>query len=266
MGPQEARADTACVRGSPNPGGSKDEGDYIAAGVNRGHEDGSTVLPKIVMIALHGVSIGIATWVLVGGGVTVFRSDWTVHYPIRARLMLVGLWLVWVKHAVSLKWIIKRKVQWDEAVPLALFSLPCEVGMALLSTGLDGKSRPAWPALPVGGVDYAAAAVFALGWGVSTWAEVDRMLWKRDPAHKGKCYTEGLWRYSAHINYFGETLMWSALAALTATWWTAVLPLGMAAGFVWYHIPGLDAYLSQRYGAAFDRYCARTKHFIPFVY
>ena len=241
-------------------------GDYIEAGVNRAHEDGSTIVPRIVMISLHAVSVAFSTWLLVGG-VTTLHASWRVHVPFRAYAMLVCLWLVWGKHAGSLKWIIKRKVQWAEALPLALFSFPCEVGMALLATGLDGKDRPGWPALvTANGGDYAAVAVYAVGWIVSTWAEVDRMLWKRDPANKGKCYTGGLWRYSAHINYFGETLMWSAIATLTAVWWTAWLPLSMAAGFVWYHIPGLDKYLSQRYGAEFDEYQRTTSHFIPFVY
>ena len=108
-------------------GNGGDEADYIASGVNRAHEDGSTVLPKFVMIGLHAGSIAFASWVLLGG-VTTLNERWTVRYPTRARCMLVCLVLVWIKHAVSLKWLIKRKVQWDEALPLALFSLPVEVG------------------------------------------------------------------------------------------------------------------------------------------
>ncbi len=53
---------------------------------------------------------------------------------------------------------------------------------------------------------------------------------------------------------------------LTATWWTLGLPAMMTAMFLFYHIPGLDSYLTQRYGDEFTAYASRTKKFIPFVY
>lgn len=43
-------------------------------------------------------------------------------------------------------------------------------------------------------------------------------------------------------------------------------PLLMTAGFVWYHIPGLDSYLEKRYGDEFREYAARTKKFVPWVW
>jgi protein-S-isoprenylcysteine O-methyltransferase Ste14 len=36
--------------------------------------------------------------------------------------------------------------------------------------------------------------------------------------------------------------------------------------FIFYHIPPLDAYLSERYGAPFKAYAAKTAKFLPFVY
>ena len=53
---------------------------------------------------------------------------------------------------------------------------------------------------------------------------------------------------------------------LTASVWTLVLPVFMAASFVFHHIPGLDAYLEQRYGDEFVEYAKKTKKFMPFVY
>lgn len=54
---------------------------------------------------------------------------------------------------------------------------------------------------------------------VGDW-QLDRFI--KDTANKGKIMTEGLWRYSRHPNYFGECLMWSAVAiaasALTDVW------------------------------------------------
>lgn len=38
------------------------------------------------------------------------------------------------------------------------------------------------------------------------------------------------------------------------------------AAFIWYHIPGLDKYLEDRYGDEFREYAARTKRFVPLVW
>ena len=40
----------------------------------------------------------------------------------------------------------------------------------------------------------------------------------------------------------------------------------MTAGFLFQHVPNLDAYLSKKYGAEFDDYDARTRKLILFVY
>jgi steroid 5-alpha reductase family enzyme len=52
---------------------------------------------------------------------------------------------------------------------------------------------------------------------------------KADPANKGKILDYGLWRYTRHPNYFGESLMWWALfvIAASAPWgiWSFIGPL-----------------------------------------
>jgi steroid 5-alpha reductase family enzyme len=45
-------------------------------------------------------------------------------------------------------------------------------------------------------------------------AQLDRFI--RDATNKGKLMTEGLWKYTRHPNYFGESLMWIALGASSA--------------------------------------------------
>ena len=69
-----------------------------------------------------------------------------------------------------------------------------------------------------------------------------------------------------HINYFGDSVMILGWALLTAVWWTLALPVLITATFIFVHIPGLDAYLADRYGKPFEEYAAKTKKLIPFVY
>ncbi len=40
----------------------------------------------------------------------------------------------------------------------------------------------------------------------------------------------------------------------------------MAGSFIFYHIPGLDTYLEERYGDEFVEYSKKTKKFMPLVY
>lgn len=46
------------------------------------------------------------------------------------------------------------------------------------------------------------------GWLFETFADYQLLKFKRNPANKGKVMDSGLWRYSRHPNYFGETCVW----------------------------------------------------------
>lgn len=94
-------------------------------------------------------------------------------------------------------------------------------------------------------------------------------MFKRDPANKGRLYTGGLFSRSVHINYWGDTLLFTGFtgfAMLTGSWWAAIFPALMTAMFVWFHIPRQDAHMVEHYGQPFVDYAARTKKFIPYVY
>ena len=53
------------------------------------------------------------------------------------------------------------------------------------------------------------------------------------------------------------------LAASLFAW---TIPIFVTAGFVFFHIPVLDTYLSKRYGAEFDEYATKTAKLVPLVY
>jgi protein-S-isoprenylcysteine O-methyltransferase Ste14 len=69
-----------------------------------------------------------------------------------------------------------------------------------------------------------------------------------------------------HINYFGDSVLFTGWAILAASVFAFSIPVLMIAMFVFVHIPPLDAYLAQRYGDEFKDYAAKTAKFVPFVY
>tara|TARA_B100001094_G_C18144267_1_gene779711 strand:+ start:1545 stop:1757 length:213 start_codon:yes stop_codon:yes gene_type:complete len=69
-----------------------------------------------------------------------------------------------------------------------------------------------------------------------------------------------------HINYFGDTLLFTGWTLLTGHIGALILPVFMGISFITYHIPALDAHLEHRYGQGFKAYAQHTKRFIPFIY
>jgi len=66
--------------------------------------------------------------------------------------------------------------------------------------------------VPLSNVDYLAAVLWFVGFFVEVIADFQKFQFRGDVANKEKYITHGLWSYSRHPNYFGEILMWSALA------------------------------------------------------
>jgi len=89
---------------------------------------------------------------------------------------------------------------------------------------------------------------------------------KRDPGNRGKIMDKGLWRYSRHPNYFGESLMWWGifLVALEVPygWTTVVSPVLIT--FLLVRVSGIPM-LEKKYAAnaEFQAYARKTNAFVP---
>jgi steroid 5-alpha reductase family enzyme len=89
---------------------------------------------------------------------------------------------------------------------------------------------------------------------------------KRDPGNRGKIMDKGLWRYSRHPNYFGESLMWWGifLVALEVPygWTTVVSPVLIT--FLLVRVSGIPM-LENKYAgnAEFQAYARKTNAFVP---
>jgi len=65
---------------------------------------------------------------------------------------------------------------------------------------------------PLGPADYAAVAFWILGFMIEFCADNEKFVFRSNQDNRSKFITSGIWAYSRHPNYFGEILMWAALA------------------------------------------------------
>ena len=224
-------------------------------------EYGKSTGPKLLLTLLHGASLAIVYWLLFRGGlVALSLSTGRAFLPgaFSSRVLLFACAVVYFLRVLFGCWfLIRRTMRWGEAVGVGFFVFLVHIFFALL-----GGTNPHAP----GAVASIGALLYGLGSYLNTGSEYMRREWKENPANHGHLYTGGLFRYSRHINYFGDETLFIGYALITDTGWALVVPAFMLVGFMFSNIPALDHYLARKYGDEFDAYAARTKKFIPFVY
>ncbi|WP_422374053.1 methyltransferase family protein [Roseibium sp.] len=233
-----------------------------SGGVSRTH--GRSIAEKTLFAGLHLTSVALCAWLLFGGWQSlgdVIGPALSLADPERGLLLLACALLYFGRHLVTLFVLLTRKVALSEVIGLSAFIAVFEIGFLLLGAGALRDSP-----VPLGWLDGVAIGLVLAGSYLNTWSELQRKWWKQDPVHRGRCYTGGLFGWSMHINYFGDTVLFTGWAMLTQSLFAFSVPAFMAMSFVFFHIPALDAYLAERYGSDFDAYAARTRKFIPFLY
>ena len=172
-----------------------------------------------------------------------------------ALLTCVAIYVVRAAHTLFV--FVKRKVPWWEAAWGGGI-----IGCVLFFFLLGGLRAPQ----PIGPVDLVGMLLYIAGSYIGTASEHSRHIWKARPKNQGHLYTESLFSYSRHINYFGDLLVFGGWAMLTRQLWTGLVPLAMGLNFALVIIPAHDAYLATHYGSEFDRYAHRTSKLIPLLY
>jgi len=78
-------------------------------------------------------------------------------------------------------------------------------------------------------LDLLGAIIWAVGFIFEALADWQLYRFKADPENKGKVMNKGLWAYSRHPNYFGESLVWWGLFLITlatpGSAWTVISPM-----------------------------------------
>jgi steroid 5-alpha reductase family enzyme len=120
-----------------------------------------------------------------------------------------------------------------------------------------------------GVLDSIGAAIAIGGLVVETLADAQLARFRRDPANKGRVMDRGLWRWSRHPNYFGETCLWWGIGLMGLAgggwerFWCLASPLLMTVLLL--RVSGVTL-LEKDIGdrrPAYRYYIARTSAFIP---
>jgi steroid 5-alpha reductase family enzyme len=132
------------------------------------------------------------------------------------------------------------------------------ISLPLLASILGGA--------PLNWIDFLAVALWLIGFGFEAIGDQQLSSFKADPANSGKVLDQGLWRYTRHPNYFGETCIWWAyflFAVAAGGWWTVLSPILMT--FLLLRVSGvtlLEKDIGERRPAYRD-YIRRTNAFFP---
>lgn len=146
-----------------------------------------------------------------------------------------------------------RTVYLGQAALVWLISLPVQAA--------------SYSSAPLGILAYCGLALWATGLVFEAVGDHQLARFKADPANRGRIMDQGLWAWTRHPNYFGDSLIWWGLYFLACTAWqpsltvllspvlmTLLLTIGSGKRL-------LEKHMAQRPGYA--AYAARTSGFLP---
>lgn len=167
----------------------------------------------------------------------------TEGYPGR-KVLIVALTAVWgIRLAAHILWRNKgkgedfryrgmRKRHGKHFSIVSLFSVFGLQGLLMWIISFPLQIAQISPApARLGLLDWIGAAVWLIGFLFESLGDLQLARFKANPNNKGRVMDRGLWRYTRHPNYFGDSLMWWGffLIALSvpAGIWTLISPLLM---------------------------------------
>ncbi len=216
--------------------------------------------PKIVfMTAISGACFlaGYLTFVDQDNLLSFLRSYAIDGNFDRQLILTFFCWIYVVRLFITNFIFLKRKMEWREMLFVS----------GLMSFALFSFARVGGSSFqPIANLDYFAIFLYLFGSWLNTWSEYTRYIWKKNERNKGRLYTVGLFKYSMHINYFGDVVLFTGFALMTWKFSLLIVPLAMTMIFIFFIIPRLDKYLADKYGDEFKEYAVKTKKLIPWIY
>jgi len=216
---------------------------------------------KIVIHLIEIILLWLSYWILFqNGGIWVENhlgiTNSNGNIVRRVIIFLFNI-IIFVRLAYMMIFMLKRKIPWEESISVPLAFALYFIGFPLFVLPIS---------VPIDIIDYFAISLFIIGCILNSGGEILRNKWKKEPENKGKIYTQGFFKYSRHINYFGDILWVISYALITKNIWSITIPLFLFIFFAFYNAPKLDKYLKEKYGNDYDDYAKKTKMLIPFIY
>jgi protein-S-isoprenylcysteine O-methyltransferase Ste14 len=223
-------------------------------------QKGKSIPQKITIHLFEILFLWLAYWILFQSGGTWVEMHLHIHNAdsINRRIIIFTFnIIIFLRLAYMMIVLLRRKIPWEESISIpfafALYFIGYPLFVLPISAAIDG-------------LDYFALGVFIIGCILNSGSEIQRYEWKKKPENKGEIYTEGFFKYSRHINYFGDVLWVASYALVTKNWYSISIPVFLFSFFAFYNAPKLDKYLKDKYGKSYDEYAKRTKMLIPFIY
>lgn len=134
----------------------------------------------------------------------------------------------------------------------------------VISTPLLAAQYPAQPDRLIL-LDFIGAFVWLIGFFFESVGDYQLSRFIKNPENKGKIMTSGVWRYTRHPNYFGDSAQWWGyylIATAAGGWWTVFSPIIMTVFLL--KVSGvalLEKTMQTRLG--YQEYMQKTSAFVP---
>jgi steroid 5-alpha reductase family enzyme len=149
---------------------------------------------------------------------------------------------------------VLRHIYWAQGRAMWLVSLPLQVAM--------------YERAPLSRITWLGVVVWAVGFCFEAVGDWQLRRWRADAARAGQVLDRGLWRYTRHPNYFGDSLVWFGSWLLACSHWlgllTVVSPVFMTNMLVRHTGKRLlEKHMARSKGSAYAEYVRRTSGFVP---
>lgn len=191
----------------------------------------------VALVSLWGLRLSIYLWIRNHGKPEDFRYvAMRKHYgPKFVFISLVTVFLL-------------------QGVIMMVVSLPVQIGVA------DSDAK-------ISAFTIIGLAIFTLGIFFEAVGDWQLAAFKRDENNAGQVMQSGLWKYTRHPNYFGDTCVWWGIGiiALGVSWGWVGLAGSLLMNFFLVRVSGvpmLERSLSKR-RPGYEEYKQRTSSFVP---
>lgn len=248
-------------------------------GVNLALAAGIMVMVWLVSLRLHDVSIVDIAWGATGAIIAASTFLLTNGAAPR-KLLITGMTVIWGGRLAAHIAVRKKGTEEDfryaamRAEHPGSFSYRSLITVFLFQAFLiwtvtvpvqvaQASARPAGLTI----LDLLGLGVWTVGFSFEAISDRQLRQFLFDPANQGKVMDRGLWRFSRHPNYFGDSLIWWGIflvaAATPLGWITLFSPVLMTVFLTRISgVPMLEEALAER-REGYREYMRRTRPFFP---